>query len=93
MLIDTNVLVEDEDPDNFFSIQNVCRLAVDLFAGSEDLSVASRVDILTTEEKMSVDDVAKFAWEREEGEDVVVESCHVCCLLNDCNDLCRRQGR
>ena len=49
-----------------------------------------RIDYLITEEKISVDEVASFAWEREEGEDGVVESCHVCCLLNDCDDLCRR---
>ena len=82
-LIDENVIRGDEDPDYIFGVQDVCRLAIDLFAGSEDLSVARSVGFLTSDEKMSVDGVAKFGRESEEGEDGVPESCHVCCLLDD----------
>ena len=81
--VDENVRGGDSDPDNIFGVQDACRLAIDLFAGSEDLSVARIVQTRTTDQKMSVDGVAKFSREREKGKNVVVESCHVCCLLND----------
>ena len=79
----------DEELEDVFGVQDACRLVIDLFAGSEDLSVRVSCGVPATDEKMFVDDVADFAREREKGEDGVVETCHVCCLMNDCDDLCR----
>ena len=89
MSVDSNVAPVNRDLEDVFGIENACRLTIDPSAGSEDLSVGGSCDVRVTDKKMSVDGVAYFSREREEGEVVVVERCHVCCLLKG-DDLGRR---